>query len=181
MPVSVAVASLAFAAVLAMMLVEAQLSRYNERRLRGRGASEATRDVYPIMRVAYPACFLAMAVEGAFRGPSPPGVLIVGLAVLGLAKALKYWAIASLGSLWTFRVLVVAGQPRISAGPYRVLRHPNYVAVCGELLSVALVVRAPMTGVVALVGFGWLMVRRIRVEERALADAGVPGGRPAGS
>ena len=54
------------------------------------------------------------------------------------------------------------------SGPYRFIRHPNYVAVVGELLGFALVVWAPITGVVALVGFGALMWRRIAIEDRAL-------------
>jgi len=91
-----------------------------------------------------------------------------GLALFGLAKALKLWAISSLGPRWSFRVLVLPGAPLINSGPYRFLSHPNYVAVAGEIASVALIVWAPIAGVLATTGFGVLMVKRIRVEDRAL-------------
>jgi methyltransferase len=88
--------------------------------------------------------------------------------VLGLAKALKIWVISSLGWRWSFRVLVLPDVPLVSGGPYRLMRHPNYLAVMGELLGMLLIVFALMTGVIALIGFGLLLVRRIRVEDRAL-------------
>ena len=109
-----------------------------------------------------------MGIEGGLTGPAPAAALGAGLAVFGAAKALKAWAISSLGVRWTFRVLVPPGDPLVTRGPYRVLRHPNYVAVCGEILGVALTVWAPFTGTAALAGFGWLLRRRIAVEDRAL-------------
>ena len=53
----------------------------------------------------------------------------MGLAVFAAAKLLKWWAIRSLGPYWTFRVIVVPGSSRVDSGPYRFLRHPNYIAV----------------------------------------------------
>jgi methyltransferase len=165
---SALLASLVLVAVFLLMAGEAALSRHNERVLRSRGAVEPPDDVYPTMQWAYPACFIAMGVEGAVAGPAPVHVLGAGLALFGLAKALKLWAIASLGIRWTFRVLVPPGGPLVASGPYRVLRHPNYIAVLGELAAVALIVWAPLAGTASLVGFGLLIARRIRVEDRAL-------------
>jgi methyltransferase len=155
-------------AVLAVMAGEAALSGFNAARLRARGAVEPADDVYGRMQWAYPGAFLAMAVEGALTGPAPPAALGVGLAVFGAAKALKAWAIVSLGPRWTFRVLVPPGAPLVASGPYRWMRHPNYLAVLGELAGVALTVWAPLAGTAALIGFAWLLGRRIAVEERAL-------------
>ncbi len=162
------IATASLAAVLAMMAGEALLSAYNERVLRARGAREATGDVFSIMRWAYPACFVIMALEGAIAGPAPPRVLAAGLVILGVAKALKMWAIGTLGVRWTFRVLVLADAPLVTRGPYAWIRHPNYVAVVGEIAGMACLVWAPIAGLVALVGFGALLVRRIAVEDRAL-------------
>ena len=97
-----------------------------------------------------------------------------GLALLGFAKALKLWAISSLGTRWSYRVLVLPGEPLVANGPYRFISHPNYVAVVGEIVSVALIVWAPFTGILATLGFGWLMILRMKIEDRAL-------GRSAGS
>ena len=155
-------------AVLLVMLGEAVLAAHNERVLRAKGAVEPSGDVYATMRWAYPSCFAAMAIEGALTGPSPSQVLAAGFAVFGLSKALKLWAMSTLGVRWTFRVLVLPGHSLIERGPYALIRHPNYVAVIGELLGVALTVWAPLTGVTAVIGFGALIRRRIAVEERAL-------------
>jgi methyltransferase len=168
MPISTIVSLAALAAVLLAMGGEAILSGYNESQLRRRGAVEPDGDVYRVMRWAYPACFMAMAVEGALTGPAPSRVLVAGLVVFGLAKALKMWAIASLGPRWSFRVLVLPGAALVATGPYRWLRHPNYAAVIGELVGMAAIVWAPVTGLVGSVAFGALILRRIRIEERAL-------------
>jgi methyltransferase len=165
---STAVALITLAVVLFLMLIEARLSSLNERTLRARGAVEPSGDVYQTMQWAYPACFVAMAVEGASFDVMPGARTVAGAALFVTAKALKFWAIASLGTRWTFRVLVLPGVPLVTRGPYGWLRHPNYVAVVGELLSVAVVVGAPVTGVLSVVGFGALIRRRIRVEEQAL-------------
>lgn len=156
------------AAVLAVMAGEAVLSAHNASVLRARGAVEPPGDVYQLMQVAYPTAFVVMALEGALRGPSPQAALAVGIGVFGLAKGLKGWAISSLGTRWSFRVLVPPGEPPIARGPYRLMRHPNYLAVCGEILGAALISGAFASGAVAFVGFGWLMLRRIAIEDRAL-------------
>lgn len=168
MPLAVSIAAATVVAGLVMMAGEAALSAYNASVLRARGAVEPAGDVIGIMQLAYPLGFLLIGIEGALSGPAPPTVLGAGLVVFGLAKALKAWAITSLGVRWTFRVLVPPGDPLVSRGPYRFLRHPNYVAVAGEFIGVALAVWAPITGVVALVGFGGLLRRRIAVENFAL-------------
>jgi methyltransferase len=159
------IAALTAAAVFLVMAGEALLSRVNEAALRRQGAVEPPGDVYRAMQWAYPAAFLAMAIEGAWRGPAAPLVLLSGLSMLGLAKALKLWAIASLGERWSFRVLVLPGRALVARGPYRFM---NYLAVLGELGGVALTVWAPVTGPLALAGFSALMWRRIGIEDRAL-------------
>jgi methyltransferase len=155
-------------AALLIMGGEAVLSAFNERQLKAKGAIEPPGDVINIMRVAYPMAFVVMGVEGALTGPAPRDVMMYGLALFGLAKALKLWAIATLGWRWSFRVLVLPGAPLVTAGPYRFLSHPNYLAVAGEIASVAMIVWAPISGVLATIGFGWLMIKRIRVEDKAL-------------
>ena len=161
-------AALTLVAVLGFMLAEARLSRTHERWLVGHGAIEPPRDVYRTMRWAYPAAFIGMALEGALAGPPLGLPALAGAAVLGAAKALKFWAIASLGTRWTFRVLVLPRAPLVTRGPYAFLRHPNYVAVIGELAGMALLVGARVTGPAAIVAFAVLIGRRIAVENHAL-------------
>lgn len=165
---SVSLALVMVIAVLLLMAGEAALSAHNESVLRARGAIEPPDDVYRTMKWAYPASFVVMAVEGALFGPPSQDILAAGLAVFGLSKALKVWAVSALGVRWTYRVLVLRDAPLVTSGPYAIVRHPNYLAVAGELVGMALIVWAPVTGVVTLVGFGSLMLKRIRVEDRAL-------------
>ena len=150
------------------MAVEARRSRRHERALRAAGAVEPANDVYPLMQVAYPLCFAAIAIEGWTRATPPGASLTAGLLVFTAAKGLKYWAIATLGARWTFRVLVPRGAPRITSGPYRWLRHPNYIGVAGELAGAALMAHAPIAGVLSMLTFGALMLERISIEERAM-------------
>ena len=177
MPLSPAftVAMVATIAVFLIVLGELGISRANERALRAQGATEPAGDVYRTMAWAYPVAFLVMGIEGAFAGAAPGTSTFVGAAVFFAAKALKFWAIASLGARWTFRVLVPPGAPLVTRGPYARLRHPNYVAVLGELAGFAVLVGAHFTGVVAVLGFAFLLRRRIAIEERALGIASIRG------
>ena len=150
------------------MLLEARLSRDHERALRAAGAVEPSDDVYPVMQFAYPACFVGMAIEAWWRGTSANEVALVGGLVFAGAKTLKYWAIATLGGRWTFKVLVPPGSTRTLRGPYRFMTHPNYLGVMGELAGFAILAQAPITGALSVIAFAVIILARIRVEERAL-------------
>lgn len=165
---AISISIITVVATLLIMAGEAVLSSFNEKVLRAHGAIEPQDDVINMMRWAYPGAFIVMGIEGALTGPAPRDVLMAGLALFGFAKALKIWAMSSLGSKWCYRVLVVPGEPLVKTGPYQFLSHPNYLAVVGELVSVAAIVWAPITGVLATIGFGRLMIARIRIEDRAL-------------
>ena len=163
----------ALVVIIAVMLGELALSRRNERILIARGAVAPPDPVYRTMRWAYPGAFVAMALEGAVVGPAPGLVALVGILIIAAAKLLKGWAIATLGVRWSYRVLVIPGAPLVSSGPYRWMRHPNYVGVVGELLGMAVLMAARVTGPVSLLFFSWLLHRRILAEERALGVRGI--------
>jgi methyltransferase len=172
-PDAIAVLALVFVP----MLIEAARASRNERRQRARGGLEPPDDVYGVMRLAYPAVFLAMIGEGIWRqaalphvssSPFTSPVTLWGVALFVAGKALKWWAIVSLGRAWTFRVIVVPGDVPVTAGPYAWLRHPNYLGVVGELVGVALMTGARIVGPLGTLAFSVLMAKRIAVEERAL-------------
>jgi methyltransferase len=157
------------------MVAEATRAARNEAAQRARGGIEPPGDVFNIMRIAYPATFFALLVEGfirgGLRGAPPAGRIAGGLACFAAAKALKWWAILSLGPFWTFRVIVVPGASLVRHGPYRVLRHPNYVGVALELIGAAMMTGAAVCGPLGIVLFSVLLQRRITVENRALDAA----------
>ena len=154
------------------MLIEARRAAANERLQRARGGVEPPDDVFEMMRAAYPGAFLLMMVDGAMGRTPEPAAVAAGAALFAASKALKWWAILTLGPAWTFRVIVVPGATRVATGPYRWLRHPNYVGVLGELAGAAAMAGAPITGVAGLVAFAGLLVRRIAVENVALRALG---------
>ena len=168
MTAAVAVPLIVLLAVLVMMLAELSLSTANERVLLANGAVQADDPVYRVMRIAYPGVFIAMALEGMTRGVELGAITFAGVALMFLAKALKFWAVASLRTRWTYKVLVIPALPLVTAGPYQWIRHPNYVAVVGELVAMALMTHARVTGPLGTLFFGWLLWRRIAVEERAM-------------
>jgi len=168
MTLSAIAALAAFVLVVLSMLAEQRVSLGHERRLLERGAVEPPSDVYRTMRWAYPTVFVAMALESAWIGGPAVIYMWVGSVLLLLAKVLKFWAIATLGERWTFRVLVPPGAERVVHGPYRFIPHPNYVAVVGEIVGFGILVVAPFSCAISLLGFGALLRRRIRIEERAL-------------
>lgn len=173
------IASAVTVLVFTLMLIETRRASRNERAQRARGGIEPTGDVYNMMRVAYPAAFLAMIAEAGVRGTPPRGVLLTGAALFAAAKALKWWAILTLGPSWTFRVIVVPGASLVAKGPYQRVRHPNYVAVLGELAAVALMTGARLAGPIAALGFGLIIMKRIAVEEKALSAILPPVHAPA--
>jgi methyltransferase len=157
--------------VAVLLALEAWRAGRNERVQRERGGVEPPDDVYQLMRIAYPGAFVAMIVEAAARGETMPVTFAAGVLTFAAGKALKWWAILTLGRAWTFRVIVVAGDRLIHRGPYKFLRHPNYVGVVMELIGVALMTGAAVSGPLAIVLFGMLLKRRISVEEGALASS----------
>ena len=168
----------AVAAIVGLLLAEARVSWRNERVLRARGAIEPPGDVHAVLAVLYPAAFVLMGAEGFYRaaqveisaGPPGPSWFVSGLLLFAASKALKYWAIRTLGERWSFRVLVLPGVPLVATGPYQYVRHPNYIAVVGELVGAAMMVGARVTGPVMLALFGVALWARVRFEERALAS-----------
>jgi len=160
--------SLLLLVAFAPMIVEARRSTAHYRALVAAGGLEPPDDVFGVMQIAYPASFLAMIAEAWLRGVPSGSVIVAGGLVFAAAKAIKYWAIATLGSRWTFRVVVPPRSSLVSGGPYRYLRHPNYVGVMGELIGFGVLAGAPLTGTAATVVFAGILLARVRVEERAL-------------
>ena len=85
-----------------------------------------------------------------------------------LAQGLRWWAVATLGPRWSTRVIVVPGEPPVTTGPYRWLRHPNYLAVVLEMACLPLAWGMWRLALVFSLGNAAILWFRIRDEERAL-------------
>ncbi len=180
------------AAVVAMRGVELAVSARHARRLRARGAVEHGQGHYPAM-VAFHAALLAACALEPWLSPAPwpapwrVAVTCAGAAAVLLAQALRWWVIATLGERWSTRVLVLPGAPPVQGGPYRWLRHPNYLAVAVEVLALPLACGAWRTALAGTACNAVILAVRIRAEERALgagwraAFASVPRLLPRGA
>jgi methyltransferase len=136
------------------------------------GGVESGRGHFPPMVALHTGLLLGCLVEVVVA--DRPFIPALGWPMLALAlgsQALRWWCIATLGVRWNTRVIVVPGLPLVSAGPYRLLRHPNYVAVVVEGVALPLVHTAWVTALVFTVLNIPLLAVRIRCEDRALGLA----------
>ena len=151
-------------------LAELVVSRRNAAWSMARGGRESGRGHYPVMVVLHTGFLVAMLVEAWVRRPVVPAGLAWTMLVLVVAsQALRWWCITTLGHRWNTRVIVVPDLPPVVGGPYRLLRHPNYVAVVVEGLALPLVHAAWITAVVFTLANAALLTVRIRAEDAALA------------
>lgn len=164
-------------AVAAERVAELVVARRNTRWSTEHGAVERGRGHYPAMVLLHTGLLLGCLAE--VRAADRPFVPVLGwtmFAVVLAAQGLRWWCIRTLGPRWNTRVLVVPGLPLVTGGPYRLLRHPNYVAVVAEGVALPLVHGAWLTALVFTVLNAALLTVRIRCENRALglAVAGAP-------
>ena len=153
-------------------LAELALARRNTRIALAHGGIESGRRHYPWM-VALHTAFLAAAPLEVFLLDRPfvPPLAAAMATVLAATMALRAWVIATLSWRWTTRVITIPGMAPVTGGPFRFLRHPNYLAVMLEFVALPLVHTAWLTALAfSLLGAVLLFVR-IRVEDRALARA----------
>ncbi len=148
---------------------ELALSRRNAAWAFANGGVEAGRGHFPAMKLLHGGLIVGSALEVVSLGR--PFIPSLGFPMLGLAlgaQALRYWAVTSLGRRWNVRVITIPGMPPSTAGPYRFLRHPNYLAVVLEGFAIPLIHTALLTATVFTVVNAFLLRTRIRCEERAL-------------
>ena len=156
-------------------LAELVHGRRNERRLLAEGGVEHGAGHYPLIAGLHVAWLASMLLQVPADEPVRWPYLIAYLGVLG-ARA---WVMASLGAYWTTRIIVVPGRPPVRRGPYRYLRHPNYLVVAGEIALLPLAFGAWRIAVVYSLLNAVVLAHRIRVESRARAapSGAAPGYR----
>jgi len=170
--------SLLIGVVAAQRIWELGISSRNRRTLEARGAIEVGAGHYPWMVALHTAFLLScMAEVWLLHRPWVPVVTLVATLVLGAALILRWWTLTTLGERWTTRVLVVPGAGLVTSGPYRWLRHPNYLVVVMEVASIPMVHCAWLTAGLFSIANLALLRERIRAEDGALRRfaGGAPG------
>ncbi|WP_256970727.1 isoprenylcysteine carboxyl methyltransferase family protein [Cellulomonas iranensis] len=156
-------------------VAELVVSTRNARWSFARGGVESGRGHFPAMVALHTALLVACVVEVLVADrPFLPWLGWPALALVVASQGLRWWCIATLGPRWNTRVIVVPDLPLVDRGPYRWLRHPNYVAVVVEGIALPLVHTAWVTALVfTLLNAVLLAQYRIPAEERALRAATV--------
>lgn len=148
----------------AQRLAELVFARSNTARLRAKGAVEFGAAHYPLMIALHASWLIGLWVFGHDRP-----IVRLWLAVFVLLQMGRLWVIASLGQRWTTRVIVLRGATPVTRGPYRWLRHPNYLIVALEIAVVPLALGMPVYALVFSLANAALLAYRIRIEHEALA------------
>jgi methyltransferase len=163
--------TLLIALVTVERVAELVVSKRNLAWSRVRGGTEYGAGHYPAMVVLHTALLAGCLIEvAALHRPFIPAVGWPMLVVVVAAHGLRWWCITTLGHRWNTRVIVIPCAPRITGGPYRLIPHPNYVAVVIEGIALPLVHSAWLTAVVFTVLNAVLLRTRIKVENTALAS-----------
>ena len=156
--------------ILSQRMAELAHSARNTRALRQIGAVEHGAGHYPLLVFVHVLFPVAMVFEVLRLGTHPGPLWPLWLALWVAAQLLRYAAVRTLGPRWSTRILVLPGAPLVRRGPYRLLRHPNYVAVVVELIAAPLVFGAWRTALVVSVVNAIALAIRIRTEQRALCN-----------
>ena len=161
---------LLIAAVAGERVAELVVSNRNLAWSRTRGGIELGAGHYPVMVVLHTGLLVGCLAEVIWlHRPFLPALGWPMLVIVVAAQVLRWWCITTLGRQWNTRVVVVPGAPRVSGGPYRVIPHPNYVAVIAEGVALPLVHTAWITALVFTVLNAALLTTRITTENNALA------------
>ncbi len=148
-------------------IAELFLARRNTAALLTRGAVEVAPGHYPAIVALHAAWLGALWVYGAGQ------TIHVGwLVVFLFLQVMRVWVLGTLGSRWTTRIIVLAGERLVARGPYRFVSHPNYLVVIGEIAVLPLCLGLPWVAVIfSLLNAGVLAVR-ISAESAALRGTG---------
>lgn len=159
------------AAVALQRLLELRRSARNERDLRQRGGLEAGASHYPWMVALHTGLLVSAPLEvWILERPLLPVLSsVMAVALLG-ATVLRYWTMRTLGERWTTRVIYLPGTEAVTGGPFRWVRHPNYLAVMVETLALPMLHTAWLSAAVFTALNAVLLRKRIRVEEAALRE-----------
>jgi methyltransferase len=156
-------AALLLAAVTAERIAELFLARRNTAALLKKGAVEVAPQHYPAIVLMHALWLASLWILGATRVINP-----AWLAVFLSLQGLRAWTLMTLGPRWTTRIIILPGAPLVTNGPYRIVSHPNYLVVVGEIAVLPLCLGLPWLALVFSAANAILLWIRIRAETSAL-------------
>ena len=147
-------------------LVEIVYAERNTKRLLARGAVEVGRGHYPLIVLLHAAWLVAIV----FLLPPDATIRWPALALFVLLQVARVWIIVTLGPYWTTRIITLEGTPLIRSGPYRFVRHPNYIVVMGEIALLPLAFGERWVAIIFTILNVAMLTGRINAEDAALAQ-----------
>jgi len=159
--------------VISQRLIELLIAKRNERILKAQGGIEFDKNGYRVIVIMHVVFFVSLICEKVFLSRMLNSYWIIFAALFGVAQFLRYWAIKSLGVYWNTKILVLPNHKLVIAGPYKFLRHPNYIAVIVEIAVIPLIFSCYLTACIFSVINFILLRRRIKIEENALRKTSI--------
>ncbi|MCG7342542.1 isoprenylcysteine carboxyl methyltransferase [Sporosarcina sp. ACRSL] len=157
--------------VILQRIIELFIAKRNEKWMKSQGAFEAGSSHYPFMVAMHIFFFITLIAEVLFFHRQLSTIWQILLGIFLAAQIARVWCLASLGKFWNTKIIVLPHAKVVKRGPYKWVRHPNYIIVATELLVLPLLFNAFFTAVLFSLLNIWMMTIRIPAEERALKEA----------
>ena len=146
--------------------IELVYAERNTKRLKERGALEVGAAHYPLIVLLHASWLVAVLV----LAPADATIVWPWLVLFLALQAARIWVVATLGPYWTTRIITLPDTPLVRRGPYRFVRHPNYLVVAGEIAVLPLVFGEWRVAIVFTLLNAAILAWRIRAEDKALAQ-----------
>lgn len=146
------------------------IARRNEQQMKRQGAFEYGTEHYPWMLLLHTGFFTVLILEVVTLNRELSALWIPLSTLFLIAQIGRMWVIHTLGSHWNTKIIVLPNSEVIVKGPYKYIRHPNYVIVTTEILVISLLFNAFFTCVIFSLLNVWMMKVRIPIEERAMKE-----------
>ena len=157
--------------VIIQRLLELVIAKRNEKNMRAQGAYEVGGSHYPLMILLHVSFFVSLLIEVSMFNLSPSPLFLLFLVMFLCVQGLRVWCLTSLGSFWNTKIIILPGANVVTKGPYKYLRHPNYLVVSIEIALLPLMFQAYFTAICFTILNAIMLSIRIPTEEQALKEA----------
>lgn len=156
--------------VIFQRITELVIARKNEEWMKKQGAIEFGQGHYPVMVAIHTAFLIFFILEVIVFNKQLSSFWQVLLVLFIFTQAMRIWALASLGKFWNTKIIILPGADVIKKGPYKIIKHPNYLIVSIELIVIPLMFNAYITTVLFTLMNILILSIRIPAEEKALRE-----------
>jgi methyltransferase len=157
-----------FSLLIVQRVTELFIAKRNEKWMLKRGGVEYGSEHYPFIVTLHVLFLLSLLVEVSILQRELTNLWYLLIPILALTQIIRYWSVFSLGNFWNTKIIIVPNNQVVSKGPYRYMKHPNYVVVAVEILLIPLLFQAYITALLFTLLNIVMMTIRIPIEEKAL-------------